>query len=457
MKQLQKSLSLLLVCIICLLSVSVIPSSAVTLQTASEDNSRIDEVPVEENKFPFELNKSETAVFSQNGKNYTLYSAEMNVDFNDDGKCTAAEARTVLRYSAKLDEFSGNEQAIDVSRDGKITATDARFILRYSAKLDSYYLDEDYNSISGFAKNAQGVTCYFEENGVLVTGIKNIDGVNYYFSNKGEMQTGLVSVSGVVYYFDESGKAVTGEKTVNGKKYLFENGKAFTGLVKKGDYFYYYDEKGVMQTGTFDLDGTTYVFDADGKGTVKLKDPSQFKTAMIGDSIVATIGLYNVTEHIDFYGKVSLNSYSIFNKKISGSSRYVIDEVKDRGYDKVIILMGINEYGANIPTWKAQYKKIIDAVRERAPGAEIYVHAILPINDSRAAANGYSVKNSIVNPMNTALKELAKEENVKFIDAREVLAQPDGSLPYAAASDGIHLTKSYCEIWGDWLLEQICK
>ena len=59
--------------------------------------------------------------------------------------------------------------------------------------------------------------------------------------------------------------------------------------------------------------------------------------------------------------------------------------------------------------------------------------------------------------MNAALKELAQEENVKFIDAREVLAQADGSLPYEAASDGIHLTKSYCEIWGDWLLEQICK
>ena len=45
----------------------------------------------------------------------------------------------------------------------------------------------------------------------------------------------------------------------------------------------------------------------------------------------------------------------------------------------------------------------------------------------------------------------------KFIDAREILAEPNGSLPYNAASDGIHLNKSYCEKWGDWLLEQICK
>ena len=104
-----------------------------------------------------------------------------------------------------------------------------------------------------------------------------------------------------------------------------------------------------------------------------------------------------------------------------------------------------------------RHKKIIDAVRVRAPGAEIYLHAILPINDSRAAANNYTVKNSMLKPMNEALKELAKEENVKFIDAREVLAQADGSLPYEAASDGIHLNKSYCQKWGDWLVKEICK
>ncbi len=401
--------------VLCILSISAVPSVAITTvnaETVSGDES------TEKPNIPFLIDNNKQASFEKDGKVYTLYSAEMKVDFNNDGKCTASEARTMLRIAATLEKFNGDLQTIDVTRDGKITASDARTVLRYSAKLDAYYLDTNYNALTGFVKNSAGKTCYFESDGVLVTGIKKIDGANYYFDTKGEMQTGLITVGGDIYYFDENGKAVTGEKTIN---------------------------------------GNTYIFDATGKGKLKPKDPSQFKTAMIGDSIVATIGLYNVTDHIDFYGKVSLNSYSIFNKKISGSSRYVIDEIKDRDYDKVIILMGINEYGANVSTWKAQYKKIIDAVRVRAPGAEIYIHAILPINDQRASANGYTVKNSIINPMNNALRELAKEENVKFIDAREVLAQSDGSLPYEAASDGIHLTKSYCEKWGDWLLEQICK
>ncbi|MBR5233995.1 MAG: hypothetical protein IKW03_07275 [Clostridia bacterium] len=454
MKKIRRYLSLLVAAVICVLSITAVPCSAIDDIIAEDiSSSENDDKPA----IPFVLNEDKKSLFTKDGNTYTLYAAELTIDFNNDGNCTAAEARTLLRIAANLEKFHGDLQTIDVSRDGKITATDARSALRYSARLDTYYFDIDYNAITGFVKNSAGKDCYFDANGVLATGVKNIDGVNYYFATSGEMKTGLVTIQGEVYFFEADGKGADGEKTVEGKKYLFRNGKAKTGLVKNGDWFYYYDENGVMQTGTFTIDGNTYIFDATGKGKLKPKDPSEFKTAMIGDSIVATIGLYNVTDYIDFYGKVSLNSYSIFNKKISGSSRYVIDEIKDRGYDKVIILMGINEYGANVSAWKAQYKKIVDAVRVRAPGAEIYIHAILPINDQRAAANGYTVKNAILVPMNNALKALAKEENVKFIDAREVLADANGSLPYNAASDGIHLNKTYCEKWGDWLLEQICK
>lgn len=425
-------------------------------ETVSEDMS--ENVGTDEVLSPFSIDTSEEYVFEQNGEKHTLFAAELTVDFNNDGKCTAFEARQMLRISAGLDVFDDNLQSIDVSRDGRISAVDARAVLRFAARMDSYFLTADGNALKGYVKNPDGKTCYFEDNGVLATGIRKIDGVTVHFGADGTMSTGLVSVNGGVYFFDEEGKPVSGEKTIDGKTYRFEDGKAVTGLVKDGDWYYYYDENGVMVKGSsVKVDGETYIFDAAGKGTLKPKDPSQFKTAMIGDSIVATIGNYNVTPYIDFYGKVSLNSYSIFTKKISGSSRYVIDEVSGRGYDKVIILMGINEYGANVSTWKEQYRKIIDAVRVRAPGAQIYVHAIMPVNDGRARAHGYSVTNAIIAPMNNALRALATEENCFFIDAREAIALSDGTLPYEAASDGIHPTYKYCEIWGKWLIEQICK
>ena len=60
-------------------------------------------------------------------------------DVNGDGKITAADARIVLRISAKLDSMENYNlplESFDVTGDGKLTAADARKILRISAKLE---------------------------------------------------------------------------------------------------------------------------------------------------------------------------------------------------------------------------------------------------------------------------------------------------------------------------------
>ncbi len=59
-------------------------------------------------------------------------------DMNGDGKITASDARTVLRYSAKIEIPDENQAKIaDVNSDGRITASDARKILRVSAKIET--------------------------------------------------------------------------------------------------------------------------------------------------------------------------------------------------------------------------------------------------------------------------------------------------------------------------------
>ncbi len=64
-------------------------------------------------------------------------------DANADGNITAADARIVLRFSAKLDMNTNayedmNYQGVDVDNDGKVNASDARAILRVAAKIDKF-------------------------------------------------------------------------------------------------------------------------------------------------------------------------------------------------------------------------------------------------------------------------------------------------------------------------------
>ena len=60
-------------------------------------------------------------------------------DANGDGQITAADARILLRLSAKLEKLESYNvpfAVLDVNGDGQITASDARIVLRLSAKLD---------------------------------------------------------------------------------------------------------------------------------------------------------------------------------------------------------------------------------------------------------------------------------------------------------------------------------
>ena len=66
-------------------------------------------------------------------------------DADRDGKTTAADARYVLRISAKLEKpiiDAAVKEVADISGDSKIAADDARLILRVAAKLDKYSAEE---------------------------------------------------------------------------------------------------------------------------------------------------------------------------------------------------------------------------------------------------------------------------------------------------------------------------
>lgn len=69
-------------------------------------------------------------------------------DANNDGKVTAADARLILRHSAKIELLPDTVHHLaDVNGDGKINASDARIALRMASKLEGlfYYGSGDFH------------------------------------------------------------------------------------------------------------------------------------------------------------------------------------------------------------------------------------------------------------------------------------------------------------------------
>lgn len=388
-------------------------------------------------------------------KEITVFKASVNIDLNDDGKFSVVDARLILRIAVRLDVTDLPTEKIDFNGDGKISALDARAALRFATSLEAYYFPADMSSLDGILTLDNGKMLLMKKNAVS-TGFYMSEGFTYYFDGTKGMVKGLITIDGSTYYFDEDGQAYSGKITLNGNSYLFENGKAFTGEYNEGGKKYFYNADGTMKTsGTLTLGGVLYRFGKDGVATPG-KDPSKYKIAMIGDSTVLNMYNYNPTDRIDFYGKVSLHANGIFTKKVSGSSIPIIDEIKGRGYDVVIVHVGVNDLGGSESAWGETYRSILKGVKSRTPDAIIYASAVLPVNESVARRNGYSCTNAQIGTRNKTILKIATEEGVNYLDATSYLA-PSGQLPSTYASDGIHFYGSACKLWADWMLAVICQ
>ena len=176
--------------------------------------------------------------------------------------------------------------------------------------------------------------------------------------------------------------------------------------------------------------------------------------AFIGNSRVLDLKNYGLAENV--YASVGLTVDTVFTEKASGSSVVIIDELKGKHFKKVFLMFGDNECGwPNTSVFIKRYAKVIAAVRERVPEAEIYLQSVLPISRAADAKNEYGCNNAAIKKVNEAIKQLAKDEGVRYINPAASMTDSQGFLPDEAASDGVHLRKKYCRIWLNYLADNM--
>ena len=171
-------------------------------------------------------------------------------------------------------------------------------------------------------------------------------------------------------------------------------------------------------------------------------------TAFVGNSFVFDLKNYGLIPSADFYGRVGLTVRTVFTESVAGSTIPVIDELKAKQYKTVILVFGENELGWVYPEiFKEEYAKVIDAVRERQPSADIYVQAIFPVSAAASAKNEYNTNNLRIREYNQLLEALAAETGAGYLDPGSEMQDSDGCLPDEAAADGIHPNIQYCQLW----------
>lgn len=180
-------------------------------------------------------------------------------------------------------------------------------------------------------------------------------------------------------------------------------------------------------------------------------DDAYFDDAVfIGDSRTEGLILYTGLANATVYANQGLMVDTVFTRPViqmDGQKLSVVDALRRTEFQKVYIMLGINETGwAYESIFIDKYQELIAEIRAINPQAVIYIQEIMPVTAETSRTHSY-VKNEKIRRYNELLAQLAEKMQVYYIDTGAAVADESGCLPEDAAIDGIHLKKPYCDKW----------
>ena len=179
--------------------------------------------------------------------------------------------------------------------------------------------------------------------------------------------------------------------------------------------------------------------------------------AFVGDSRTDGFLIYS---GIGRGKNLTSNGLSIFKLaekkalKIGGRNYTLLEALGLEQYGKVYLSLGINELGCyDDEGFYRCYCSAIEAIRKVQPDAVIYIQGLIPLNEKRVSETSRRsyLKNDKLRLYNKLMRQAAEEEQVIFLDLYSAFVDEDGSLPYDASRDGVHLNKDYCHEWLSYL------
>lgn len=183
-------------------------------------------------------------------------------------------------------------------------------------------------------------------------------------------------------------------------------------------------------------------------------DANYFSDALfIGDSRTVGISEYGNLKNADYFASVGMNVYNLRKDEVSVPSvgKVNLDTLLSvKSYGKIYIMLGINELGYDFNTTVNQYAEIIAYLREKQPGALIFIEANLHVTKKRSEQDAV-FNNNAINRFNNAIAQMADNHSIFYIDINELFDDESGSLRQDYSGDNTHVFGKYYAQWCGWL------
>ncbi len=190
--------------------------------------------------------------------------------------------------------------------------------------------------------------------------------------------------------------------------------------------------------------------------TERVDDDTFSNAVFIGDSRTEGFQYWGGIKSGTFYWKRGMSVFSVNSSKftfnVDGQKVTLVGALDKRQYDKVYIMLGINELGYSAERYEQGLGSLVDEVLDKQPNAVIYLQTLAPVNDALAREHlGAVFNNAKVNAFNEAIVRVAESKRVVLLDTGSIYRDGDGQLPYNMSSDGCHFASSGYAGWGEYL------
>ncbi len=188
----------------------------------------------------------------------------------------------------------------------------------------------------------------------------------------------------------------------------------------------------------------------------KLSETYLGKCAFVGDSLTAGLSDYQYVSSKNVIAEVGLNIDKINTQTIrtGAGEKTALEALVDLSPENIYIMLGSNGI-----EWLSDkdmigyYKEFTDSIKEALPDSKIYILSIPPVTSEREKASDNPIKNSDIDRYNSALLDMANENQMYYVDLNTALKGNDGKFSDGdAADDGMHFNKATYQVMIDYIL-----
>lgn len=162
--------------------------------------------------------------------------------------------------------------------------------------------------------------------------------------------------------------------------------------------------------------------------------------AFLGNSIVGDLEAYYVADDADIYSYVGMNVATVFDQKVDGHKKPLLEEMLSKDYKTIFIMFGMNEVGWSYSDiFVEDYSELVDEIQDKLPNAKIYLLSITPITRAQEADKESDLTSKNIMEYNKLIKQVANDKNIGYLDVNKYISDENGFLADDDSPDGYHL------------------